>query len=142
MLLRVADGTRSQGHVFIRALDFPETEPTKKDKMVPLNPGVYSLHRIWYPLSTSTILFGNCIFSPWFLVTFVEELLLCEHDGGLGIGDEDKHVAVQAELVNPVVCKTGQEIINISRVVAPDPVGSGTFSLIRNYLFRIRIQQE
>ena len=93
-------------------------------------------------VSTSTIIFGNYIFPPGFLVTFVEELLLCEHDGGLGIGDEDKNVAVQAELVDPVVYKTGQEIIHISRVVAPDPVRSGTFSWIRNYLFRIRIQQE
>jgi hypothetical protein len=33
----------------------------------------------------------------------VKELLLCEHDGWLGIGDQDKHVAVQAELVDPVV---------------------------------------
>ena len=36
-------------------------------------------------------------------VSFVEELLLREHDGGLGVGDEDEHVAVQAELVDPLV---------------------------------------
>jgi len=33
----------------------------------------------------------------------VEELLLGEHDGGLGIGDQHEHVAVQAELVNPII---------------------------------------
>ena len=37
------------------------------------------------------------------LVHLVEELLLSQHDRGLGVGDQDKDIAVQAELVYPVV---------------------------------------
>ena len=33
----------------------------------------------------------------------VEELLLGDHEGGLGVGDEDEDVRVEAELVDPVV---------------------------------------
>ena len=31
------------------------------------------------------------------MCSFVEELLLGEHDGGLGVGDQHEHVAVQAK---------------------------------------------
>ena len=33
----------------------------------------------------------------------MEELLLGVHEGGLGVGDEDEDVGVEAELVDPVV---------------------------------------
>ena len=33
----------------------------------------------------------------------VEELLLREHDGGLRVGHQDKHIAVQTMFVNPLV---------------------------------------